>query len=32
MESLRLKFEALYPEDVKKNNPWVDFLEYNTSY
>lgn len=29
MESLRLKFESLYPEDLKQNNQWIDFLEYN---
>ena len=29
MESLRVRFESLYPEDIKKNNQWLDFLDYN---
>lgn len=29
MESLRVRFESLYPEDLKKNNQWIDFLDYN---
>ena len=29
MESLRLRFESLYPEDVKKDNYWI---ESNTPY